>query len=206
MTRLRLFICALLFTTGLATSVSAQSLPQTVLRPGDVLRVVVWRNEEMSGEFNILADGSLSHPLYREVRVTDIPLSAVNDSLRSFLSRFEAEPSFVIEPLYRIAVGGEVRQPSVYPLAPFTTLAEAVAAAGGPTERGRIDRVRLQRGGAEIQMDLLDPSPGAMANTPIQSGDRLFVERRASVWRDYIVPASSLLAAAAALTNIIINR
>src|SRR5690349_4287754 len=37
---------------------------QVVLAPGDSVRVVVWRKPELSGDFIIAPDGSITHPLY----------------------------------------------------------------------------------------------------------------------------------------------
>jgi polysaccharide export outer membrane protein len=176
-----------------------------MLRPGDVLRITVWRNAEMSGDFAVLGNGTLAHPLYSALRVAGMPLEAVEDSLRVFLRRFESSPAFVVEPLYRITVGGEVRSPSVYELPPSTTVAEAVATAGGVTERGKLDAVRLHRGGQIMLVDLTDPTPGATASSPIRSGDQLFVERRVSIFREYIAPAGAITAALAAIANILIN-
>src|SRR5688572_27242384 len=88
--------------------------PGSALNAGDVLRITVWRKPELSGDFLIAADGTVSHPLYRDVRVTGIPMAAVESRLRDFLATLEAKPQFVVEPLLRVAVSGEVRQPNMY--------------------------------------------------------------------------------------------
>jgi hypothetical protein len=71
-------------------------------------------------------------PLYRGVHVTGIPLPSVEARLREFLGTLEENPQFVVEPLLRVAVAGEVRQPTTYNLRPETSLSEAVAIAGVP--------------------------------------------------------------------------
>jgi protein involved in polysaccharide export with SLBB domain len=123
--------------------------------------------------------------------------------VRTFLARYETNPSFVISPLLRVFVGGEVRLPSVYTLPPRTTVAQAVAQAGGATERGRLDRVRVRRQKDVILVDLTRPD-GA-APTEIRSGDQVTVERTRSVLRDYLGPASSVIAALAAISSVIIQ-
>lgn len=189
-----------------APRAAQQPEPVPMLRPGDVLRVTVWRNPELTGDFTVQDDGTLAHPLYREVRVAGLPPAAVDDALHAFLARYEVSPSFVAQPLFRVVIGGEVRNPSIYPLPPTTTLAEAVALAGGVSDRGKLEAVRLQRAGTRQVVDLTDPVPGALANTPIRSGDQLFVERRVSVFREYIAPAGSILAALAAIASLIIRN
>jgi protein involved in polysaccharide export with SLBB domain len=172
-----------------------------VLQPGDVLRITVWENEAMSGEVTVGPDGALMHPLYRQLRVAGVPLAEVDARMRTFLERFVTNPQFVAEPLLRVVVGGEVRQPNLYSLPPGTTVAQAVVLAGGPTERGRLDRVRMVRGGRESLLDLTDPA-APMANTAIQSGDQFYVTRRnPNVFREYIAPAGGVLAAVVSLLN-----
>src|SRR5207249_8012758 len=48
-----------------------------VLSPGDVLRIIVWRQTEFSGDFVIGSDGSITHPLYKEVKVAGLPIAVV---------------------------------------------------------------------------------------------------------------------------------
>jgi protein involved in polysaccharide export with SLBB domain len=191
--------------TGSAGLVYAQDGGNTSLRPGDALRLTVWRNAEMSGDFNVLVDGSIAHPLLRDVKVVGTPMSAVEASIRTFLKQYEAEPRFVLQPLYRITVSGEVRTPGVYPLPPSATIAEALATAGGLTDRAKLDAVRLHREGAVMLVDLTDASPQGLGNSTIRSGDQLYVERRTSFFRDILAPAGSVIAALAAITNIFVN-
>jgi protein involved in polysaccharide export with SLBB domain len=72
----------------------------------------------LSGDFTVAANGTINHPLYREVQVTGIPMSAVEDRLRTFLARYATNPQFVVLPLVKIIVGGEVRNPNVFSVPP----------------------------------------------------------------------------------------
>lgn len=176
------------------------------LRPGDALRITVFRNTELSGEFVVALDGSLRHPLYRGVQVAGIPLPSVETQLRAFIRRFvTADSLLVIEPLFRVAVGGDVVRPNVYTLPPETSIAQAVALAGGPTERGRRDRVLLVRDGSQTAVDLRGAR--AEGRTLVRSGDEILVERQRSAFRDVIAPAATLLGATAAIINVFLyNR
>lgn len=172
------------------------------LNPGDQVRIVVWRNPELSGDFAIAANGTIMHPLYREVQVTGIPLTAVEDRLRTFLTRYTTNPQFVIQPLVKVIVGGEVRTPNVLSVPPETTVSQAVVLAGGPTDRGRLDRVRLLREGQEIALDLSRANSDA-ASLQIRSGDQILVARSTNAFRDYFGPAASAIAAVAGIVNIV---
>jgi lipopolysaccharide/colanic/teichoic acid biosynthesis glycosyltransferase/protein involved in polysaccharide export with SLBB domain len=196
---------------GGAGSASAQSeagessgpAAEATLRPGDVLRIEVWRQPELSGEFSIAPDGTVIHPLYRSLRVAGVPIPAVEDRIRELLLRYEADPQVVVEPRVRITVSGEVRQPGVHAVPIGTTLSHAVGLAGGPTERGRLDRVVVVRDGSRTTLDLADGTDGGMS---LRSGDQITVMRRSDVLRDQIGPFASLAAAAAAIVSVFINR
>ena len=175
-----------------------------MLRPGDAVRVTVWRKPEMSGEFVVAPDGGLRHPLYRAVSVGGIPISAAETRLRAFLATLESSPQFVFEPLYRVLVAGEVDQPGILLIDQGTLIVQAVAVAGGTTDRARTDRVRLLRAGEVITIDLTKPEQGT-AQLPIRSGDQIFVDRRSTVFRDYVLPIISVAGATAAILNVFLR-
>lgn len=186
--------------SGVSAPTSADDV---MLSPGDMVRITVWRKPEMSGEFAVTSDGYIAHPLYREVRVGNISIAAAEQQLRAFLARYEQNPQFVIEPLLRVSVSGEVRQPNLFSLRPETTVGQVVALAGGPTERGRSDRVLLRRRGQEIRVELRSPtSSGALM--PIRSGDQITVERERAVFREFVAPIIGLLGATAAVVSVIL--
>lgn len=207
MRNLALLLASLLIGGCLPSVLSAQapksSRGESVLTPGDSVRIVVWRKPEFSGEFAVAADGSISHPLYQAVRVGGVPLAKAQANMRSFLEKFDQEPQFVMVPLFRVAIQGEVNRPSMYALSPETTIGEAVAHAGGPTQFGRLDRVRLLRSGAngahtQVHLDLTHPETGA-AQMPIRSGDQILVERRRSTFSEVILPTLTVIGALASI-------
>jgi polysaccharide export outer membrane protein len=197
-----------LFVAGLllaATTVHAQAAgaPQA-LNPGDQVRIVVWRNPELSGDFTVAANGTLTHPLYREVQVTGIPLSAVEDRLRTFLTRYATNPQFVILPLVRVIVGGEVRSPNIFSVPPETTVAQALVLAGGPSDRGKLNSVRLLRDGQTTNLDLGRDDSQA-ASLQVRSGDQIIVPRTSSILRDFVGPTASMVGAIASIVNILLR-
>jgi protein involved in polysaccharide export with SLBB domain len=175
----------------------------SVLAPGDVLRVTVFRKPELSGEMEVGPDGALLHPLYREVRVAGLSAGQLDARLRQFLLGYETEPRFMYEPLMRVTVGGEVRQPVQGLMRPATTAFQAVVAAGGGTAQARMDRVVLLRDGAPRTLNLSPGHPDG--RTPVRSGDVLVVERRPPGVREYLAPAASVIAAVAAIINLTRN-
>jgi polysaccharide export outer membrane protein len=171
------------------------------LAPGDDIMIQVWRKPELSCECVVAGNGTVIHPLYREVSVAGVPLSVVEERLRTFLSRYEQNPQFVIQPLVRIVVGGEVRTPNIFKVPPETTIAQAVALAGGPTERGRLDKMRIIRDRQEIRVDLSRADSDA-ALLQIRSGDQILIGRSGASPLQVIGPVASTIAAAAAIVSI----
>ncbi len=189
---------------GTAVAEAQNSSGVQGLNPGDQIRIVVWRNAELSGDFTIAANGTINHPLYREVQVTGIPLSSVEDRLRTFLARYATNPQFVLLPLVKIIVGGEVRTPNVFSVPPETTVAQALILAGGPSERGRLDNVHLLREGQTISLDL-GRADSQAASLQVRSGDQIIVQRATNVFRDYIGPTASMVGAIAAIVGIFLR-
>jgi polysaccharide biosynthesis/export protein len=186
----------------LAGQTQAATTEQVTLEPGDSIRVVVWRKPEMSGDFIIGADGTITHPLYQAVRVGGVPFTSARANIRTFLARFEQDPQFVAEPLLRVAVSGEVGQPRVYALRPETTIGEAVAQAGGPREDANRDKVRVLRRDAsgrqrEFFVSLLEPD--ASSSMRVHSGDQIVVDRSRSFFREIFLPGLSVLGSAASI-------
>lgn len=187
----------------IAAQTPAPRTEVVTLSPGDSVRITVWRKPEFSGDFIVGPDGTITHPLYRTVRVGAVPFTTAEANVRTFLARFEQDPQFVIEPLLRVAVSGEVGRPQVYAVRPETSIADAVAQAGGPNQFAKRDRVRVLRrepngGQRELYVNLLDPEEGSAA-VRVHSGDQIVVERRKSFFREVFLPGLSVIGSAASI-------
>jgi len=181
---------------------------QVSMSPGDSVRIAVWRKPEFSGDFIVGPDGSITHPLYQAVRVGGVPFATAVANVRTFLSKFEQDPQFVMEPLVLVAVSGEVGRPQVFAVRPETSISEAVARAGGPTQFGQRQRVRVLRkaGNSEREffVDLIDPQ-AASANLRVRSGDQIVVDRKKSFLKDFFLPALGVVGSVASL-GLLIDR
>jgi protein involved in polysaccharide export with SLBB domain len=174
------------------------------LRPGDVLAIQVWRQPEYSGEFEVTSEGTIAHPLFRNLYVLNRDISVIEAELRTFLRTLFEDPALVLEAYFQVAVGGEVRGPDVYALRPGTSVARAIALAGGPTERGNMERVMIRRAGATYLLDLAAPET-RLRDLEIRSGDEIIVERKRDLFRDVIAPSASVISAVGWLLTIILR-
>jgi len=205
-----LILLALAFVAAPAPAQESRaSSEQSVLSPGDSVRIVVWRKPEFSGDFVVAPNNTITHPLFRSVQVGGVPYATAEANLRRFLARFEENPEFVMEPLIRVAISGEVDRPQVFALRPETTIAEAVARAGGATQLGARNRVRVLRlnpTGEQEQLlvNLTDPTAG-YGRIPVRSGDQIIVDRRKSFTRDILLPTLGVIGSIASL-GLLIDR
>jgi len=199
----QLLFFAILVAAGTA---KAQSAPAPDgLNPGDQVRILVWRNTELSGDFTVAANGTLMHPIYREVQVTGISMAALEDRIRTFLTRYTTNPQFVISPLVRVLVSGEVRTPNVFSVPPETTVSQAIVLAGGPTPVADVKHIRLRRERQDIGIDLSQADSQA-ASLQIRSGDQILIPTKKNILRDYVGPVFSTVGAVAAITSIFWRR
>jgi polysaccharide biosynthesis/export protein len=200
---MRRLLPLLLLALAAARPAAAQDTTAAV-RPADVVRLSTWRLPEFTGEFPIASDGTILHPLLREVHVVGRTREDVRRQLTDVLLRYERDPQFVFEYLYRVGVTGEVRLPNLYSMPPETSVTQAISMAGGVSEFGRLQDVRLIRGGREMILDLRNPTAEVL-EMRIRSGDQIRVSRRGAGWRDYVGLAAGLVAAVASVAGAIIT-
>jgi len=194
---------------GAAEAQTSVQSEQAVLTPGDSVRITVWRKPEFSGDFVIAPDGSVSHPLYRAVRVGGVPLATAEANVRRFLSGFEENPQFVMEPLVRVSVSGEVTRPVVMAIRPETSILEALARAGGTTQFGARNRIRVLRltpGGQQQTLTLnLQSSSSTDGLLPVRSGDQIVVDRKRAFVKDLLLPTIGVIGSIASM-GLLIDR
>jgi polysaccharide biosynthesis/export protein len=208
---LSLLSLALVSILGVRT-LPAQTVPapaEQSLSPGDSVRIVVWRKPEFSGDFVIAPDGSVTHPLFRDVKIAGVPLATAEANLRRYLSQYDQNPQFVMEALLHLSVSGEVPRPLVFATQPGTTVAEAVARAGGTTQfanRTRIRVIRNESSGTQrvFYASLQDPAD-RLAQSPVRSGDQIVVDRKKSFVKDIFLPALGLVGSIASV-GLLIDR
>ena len=162
------------------------------LHAGDVLRIVVWRRPEFSGEIPVGPNGILLHPLYQQVSVVNVPPDSVRARIGAFLEKYETNPQFYIEPMFRVLVTGQVRSPGLFNVPQTTTIPQAIAVGGGPGPDADMTNVQLLRGHVVSTFDLT--KLGLVLDTlHVESGDQVVVGKKFNFLRDYAGPIASLV-------------
>ena len=199
--RLRAFLLTLALAC-LAPGADAQQMPEgtrgqvqaatQTLRPGDIVRLRIWREPEMSGEFPVDEAGMVVFPRVGEYRVMDDTPETLTARLIADYRQYLVNPSIEVTVLRRVRIVGAVNSPGLFPVDPTISVGDALALAGGPTINGNKDKVRLIRNGQEIEGDLR--SNARLADALIQSGDQLFVPEKGWISRNSNVVATVIAA------------
>jgi protein involved in polysaccharide export with SLBB domain len=196
---LRRIVCALALALVWSLPAGAQESPTgdpaaiaTVsLRPGDVLRIEIWREPDLTGEYLVDEVGEVTLPLLGTRRVTGQSVRDLRDTLIEEYRVHLRNPSISIIPLRRINVLGEVARPGLYSVDPTVSLAGAVALAGGATQNGDLNRVRIIRGGETIRERV--GAGETLSTLDVQSGDQVIVDRRSWFERNSTFVVSMLI-------------
>jgi polysaccharide export outer membrane protein len=146
------------------------------LRPGDVVKLYVWREPEMSRDYEVGPSGQVEFPKLGPVDVAGLSPDSLKRFLEVRFARFIREPSVEVSMRRRISVLGSVRNPGVLYVDPYVTVAEALAMAGGTTPEARTDHVRVLRDNRALHTRVSTRTP--LADSPVQSGDQLYVPDR----------------------------
>ncbi len=152
------------------------------LQPGDLIRVSIYREPDLSGEFLVDEEGVVTLPLIGDQQVTGMPMQRVREMLMEAYRVHVRNPSIIITPLRRINVLGEVQRPGLYPVDPTVSLAGAVALAGGATTQGDLKRIRLVRGGRVYSARV--GAGELLSSLGVRSGDEIYVGRRSWLERN----------------------
>jgi protein involved in polysaccharide export with SLBB domain len=147
-----LLLCALM--AGCTTSPdNRETDPRHYLvNRGDLLTILVFREADISRDYDVAADGTINHPLLGRVMVAGLTPAQIEERLTDLL-----EADYLVDPRVSVSIArsserpvmvfGEVRQPGTYDLRAGhrTTLLQVIARAGGFTDIAARDRVRIVR-------------------------------------------------------------
>ncbi len=158
-------------------------LPQGMLQPwtaqpGDIVRIAVWREPELSGDLMVQNDSTAIVPSLGRMKLGGLTADSVNALLIArFRDRIVNTPVDVrlVRP---VPIFGSVRAPGVYPVDPTSTAIQVIARAGGTVGAEGLPRVQLLRfDGTRLDLSV-EQSLGAFN---LRSGDAIFVQDQ-SFW------------------------
>jgi polysaccharide export outer membrane protein len=120
------------------------------LQPGEKIKVTVFGEDRLSGEYQIDPGGNVSLPLAGTIKAAGLSQHELEVALtKKFQGEYLRDPKVTVEvssfrPFY---VMGEVAKPGEYPYAGGLNVLSALALAGGSTYRASLSSVMIQHAG-----------------------------------------------------------
>lgn len=151
--------------------------PTGTLRTGDLIRLRIYRDSELSGQYLIDALGNVQIAGLGVIRAAGLNPTQLSEHLVDALrDRGFRTPEIALQVLIRVSVLGEVRTPGLYPVDPGVSLIELVTVAGGPTSRAELHDVTVIRDNRVFHVDLQSAlAGGASGRVALYSNDVVFV-------------------------------
>lgn len=143
---------------------------------GDKVRVDVFGHPELSGELVVNGSGEVVLPLIDGVRATGLTTSALAEHIV-----WKLKPDYLVNPRVTVTllsyrpyyIMGEVKNPGSFPYVEGMTVLNAVALAGGYTERANRKKIDIQRKrGKKVRKLRAD------METQVEPGDIIIVKER----------------------------
>ena len=158
------------------TVTPASAAASYVLGPNDRVRLKVYGEPDIAGEYEVDNNGNVSIPLAGHIKAAGLTTRQLERSIASALSKgIVRDPRVNIEiALYRpYYILGEVKKGGEYPYRLGLTVMDAVASAGGFTYRANENKVYLRRSGAGAEEIYALDAP-----VPVFPGDNIRIPER----------------------------
>jgi polysaccharide biosynthesis/export protein len=168
--------------------VLAQRYPRYLLRPSDVLEITFPISPEFDQTISIQPDGFVSLRGVGDLYIAGKSLPELSEALHKAYGSFLNDPIINIEmkdfekPYF--TAGGELGKPGKYELRGDTTVAEAVAIAGGFTEKAKHSEVMVFRkvpggwqAGKRLDVKLMLANADLGEDVHLRPGDLIYVPK-----------------------------
>jgi polysaccharide export outer membrane protein len=152
----------------------------------DVLRISVWRNQELSVDVPVRPDGKISVPLLDDIHAEGLEPTELKEVLTRELAEYVAAPNVTVIVLAMnsrfVSILGEVGNQARVPLTRNMRVLEGIAAVGGFqtfANKGDVRIVRRQEDGSETEYRfdyhayIKGKAPGT--NIVLHNGDTIIV-------------------------------
>jgi protein involved in polysaccharide export with SLBB domain len=160
----------------LSASATEAGTAEYRLGPGDRVKVTVFGEDDLSGEFEVDGSGRVSMPLIGAAQSGGLTVRELEARLSDRLREYLVAPKLAIEVLnYRpFYILGEVESPGSYPYRAGMTVLNAVVMAGGYTYRADEEDITIQRGGSATDAAAATPEAEVLPGDVIRVEERFF--------------------------------
>jgi polysaccharide biosynthesis/export protein len=120
-----------------------------LLGPEDVLRVMVWKSPDLSGEVAIRPDGTITMPLIGDMPASGLTANVLAKHIADLLTEYMSSPIVTVQVKevnsYFIYVLGEVMKPGKYPLKSYANVMQGISLAGGFAPFANKNKIKVLR-------------------------------------------------------------
>jgi len=171
--------CAATSETRDGTTAALPGTPAYILAPGDRLKIKVFDEPDLTGEFQIDENGKIAFPLAGEIPAAGLALDAFRAELTQQLQGgYVRNPRITIDILnYRpINIIGEVKNAGQFAYRPGISAHDIAAIAGGYTYRANQNMIYVSRNSSKntITVDLNEDIFVIMPGDSIKIPERFF--------------------------------
>jgi polysaccharide export outer membrane protein len=179
---------------AIAAHNAAQSNVLESLGPGDMVRITVFRNPDLTTEARVSENGTIAFPLIGEVHVTGLTPAQLGSRISAKLrdGRFVVNPEVTVALAQvnsrQVAVLGAVNKPGRYPIDSLNSkLTDFLAAAGGIAAPGsdHVTLVSTENGRTlkrDIDLNVIFRDGDLSQNVELKPGDTIYVEKAPMVY------------------------
>ena len=166
-------------TESTAAAAPTVAAPAYILGTGDKIRISVFGEPKLDGEYVVSSTGVVSFPLIGNIRAGGQTVEAMQEEIRSKLAAgYLKDPRVSAEVLnYRpFYILGEINKPGEYPFVNGITVQQAVAMAGGFSYRANTRRGFIKRAldTSERPVDIKGVAVMLTPGDTIRVGERFF--------------------------------
>ncbi len=153
------------------------------LQPGNRLKIVVYREEDLSGDYEIDPAGKLTFPLIGQTEAAGLEIEKFRTQLIESLKKYLINPQISISrsegTIKSISILGNVAKPGIYDYTPGSTLIRLISTAGGFSDSANKKKIKIMRmvnGEKKVVMvNGLEIINGEKDDPGIEPGDIIFV-------------------------------
>lgn len=177
MIKINHYVYSLIVVIFLAASfnVSAQNTSDYRLGAGDIIKITVFGQQDLSIETMLNDNGKIDYPFLGQLQASGKTLEEFQQQIYTGL-----KGDYLINPNVSVSIveyrpffiDGEVENPGGYPFQPGLTINKAVALAGGYTERASLSKIFIIRSNDPEQKSI-----NVEANTMLQPGDIITIKQ-----------------------------
>jgi len=147
----------------------------------DVIRILVWRERELSGFYTVRPDGRISMPLAGDIEADGATPEELKKRVVDALSKTMVRPEVLLEVHQvnskKFLITGEVGRAGAYPIVTPISVLEAISMAGGLKDFANGKKIFILRNGERIKFNYKDVVRGKNMeqNIDLKPGDHIIV-------------------------------